>query len=155
MIRTRERGRGRYEITLPDVEFSEMLALLQWIAPASTTFGMYVYTVLMLVSLSVQRDIYNVIFFHVSRSTRYMVFDNKNTHKVSYFWQYGIKAGCSFVKWYWFMYTVRDKWKNISRDEVEWDIFSFVTNCIQKSLSFDKTTSCFYTILSIITQFLC
>ena len=109
------------------------------------------YTVLMLVSRSVQQDIYYVIFFLVSRSTRYTIFETKLTHKLSYFWQYGIKAGSSFVIWYCFLYTVRGKWENISLDFVSWDIFSFITNCIQKSVSFDEPTSCFYTVLSKIT----
>ena len=97
------------------------------------------YTVLMLVSRSVQRDIYYVIFFHVSRSTWYMIFENILTHKLSYFWQYGIKAGCRFVKWYWFLYKVRDKWENISLDFVSWDIFSLYTEISITWL----TTSCY------------
>ena len=78
--------------------------------------------------------------FHVSRSTCYMIFEQILTQKLSYYWQYGIKAGCRFVKWYWFMYTVRDRWESISLDFVSWDIFSFITqsHCIQKSVSHDS-----------------
>ena len=92
----------------------------------------------MLVSRSVQRDIYYVMFFQVSRSTQYMIFEKSITHELSYYWQYDIKAGCRFVKWYWFQYTVRVKWENISLDFVSWDIFSFITHCIPKSVSHDS-----------------
>ena len=56
-----------------------------------------------------------------------------------------------WVIWCWFLCAVSDKWEDVSRDEVKWDIFAFVTSYIQRSALFDETTSFSYTVLSIRT----